>query len=46
MLGPGERIPNDVRIWSSDGEQTTLGVALSGPGLVLLCFYPYDWSST
>lgn len=46
MLGPGERIPTDARVWPSGGEPTTLGEAVSGPGHVLLCFYPYDWSST
>lgn len=44
MLQPGDRIPAGAVIWSPAGEPTTIGESLAGPGLVLLCFYPFDWS--
>ena len=46
MLGPGDTIPT-ARVWTAPGEEpVTLAVALDGDGLVLLCFYPFDWSTT
>ena len=46
MLGPGDRIP-DVHVWRAPGEEAVpLRDALSGDGLALLCFYPFDWSPT
>lgn len=46
MLEPGSRVP-DARIWAETGaEAVTLREALAGESLVLLCFYPFDWSTT
>jgi hypothetical protein len=45
MLAPGEAVP-DVQVWAAPREGS---VALSdavGDGLVLLCFYLWDWSPT
>ena len=45
MLGPGDIVP-DARVWTApEAEPTQLRDAL-GAGLVLLCFYPFDWSPT
>jgi len=47
MLGPGDGIPAAARVWVAIGEgPTPLNEALAGDGLVLLCFYPFDWSTT
>jgi peroxiredoxin len=44
VLQPGDRIP-DVRVWSAPREDpVALAAAIAGDGLVLLCFYPFDWS--
>ena len=44
MLRPGEAIP-DATVWPGALEEPlTLGEAIAGGGLVLLCFYPFDWS--
>ena len=45
MLQAGDRVP-EARVWAAPREDaTTLGEAL-GDGLVLLCFYLWDWSPT
>ena len=44
MLRPGEAIP-DATVWVGALEEPlTLGEAIAGDGLVLLCFYTFDWS--
>jgi len=44
-LEPGDRVP-DVHVWAAPRETSApLGEAL-GDGLVLLCFYLWDWSPT
>jgi peroxiredoxin len=46
MLEAGDRVP-DARVWSAPREGSVqLRDALAGEGLVLLCFYPFDWSPT
>ncbi len=46
MLGPGDSLP-DARVWDAPrAEPRPLGDALAGDGLVLLCFYTFDWSTT
>jgi peroxiredoxin len=45
MLGPGDRVP-DVRVWTAPGEEAHPLTEVLGPGLALLCFYPFDWSPT
>ncbi len=46
MLERGDRIP-DARVWAAPGEApVTLHEALAGEGMALLCFYPFDWSTT
>jgi peroxiredoxin len=46
MLQPGDRIP-DAPVWTAPREgPTKLREALAGPGMALLCFYPFDWSPT
>jgi hypothetical protein len=45
MLRPGDAVP-DARVWAAPGDEPAqLRVAL-GDGLVLLCFYLFDWSPT
>jgi hypothetical protein len=45
MLEPGSAIP-EARVWAAPREGSEqLAVAL-GNGLVLLCFYVFDWSPT
>ena len=45
MLKPGDSVP-DARVWTTIGaEPTSLRDSL-GDGLVLLCFYLFDWSPT
>ena len=47
MLSPGDSIPAAARVWAAIGEKPTpLDEALAGDGCVLLCFYPFDWSTT
>ena len=47
MLASDDRIPAAVLVWTAPGEEPlTLGEALAGEDLVLLCFYPFDWSTT
>lgn len=46
MLGAGDRVP-DANVWAAAGEgPLPLREALAGPGLALVCFYPFDWSPT
>lgn len=46
MLEPGDRIP-EARVWVETGAgPVMLQDALAGEELVLLCFYPFDWSTT
>jgi peroxiredoxin len=46
MLGPGDRIPT-AQVWRAPREDPVdLAEALTGDGLALLCFYPFDWSPT
>ena len=45
MLEPGDRIP-EARVWRAPREDaTSLLDATAGDGLVLLCFYFFDWST-
>jgi hypothetical protein len=45
MLQPGDPIP-DAQVWGAPREDaTTLAEAIAGDGLVLLCFYVFDWST-
>jgi len=47
MLASGDSIPAAARVWAAIGEgPTPLHEALTGDGFVLLCFYPFDWSTT
>jgi peroxiredoxin len=47
VLGAGDRVPEAARVWATTGAgPVSLGEALAGQGLVLLCFYPFDWSTT
>jgi hypothetical protein len=44
MLAPGDRIPHAL-LWTAPREDAVeLSAALAGDGLVLLCFYVFDWS--
>jgi hypothetical protein len=44
MLGAGDRVP-EARVWTAPREDAVaLREALAGDGLVLLCFYVFDWS--
>ena len=46
MLEPGDHIP-EARIWVGTGVgPVMLNDALAGDEFVLLCFYPFDWSTT
>jgi peroxiredoxin len=45
MLGPGDPVP-DVEVWTEPGQSPERLRAILGPGLTLLCFYPFDWSPT
>ncbi len=45
MLQPGDRIP-EAQVWGAPREDgTSLVDAIAGDGLVLLCFYVFDWST-
>jgi hypothetical protein len=45
MLGPGAEIPA-ARVWRAPREEPVeLQEAIAGEGLVLLCFYVFDWSA-
>jgi hypothetical protein len=45
MLAQDARIPS-ARVWITPGEEgVELRDAIAGEGLVLLCFYVFDWSA-
>jgi len=45
MLEPGDRIP-EAQVWVDPREEgVPLADAIAGEGLVLLCFYVFDWST-
>jgi hypothetical protein len=47
VIDAGAAVPVDARVWNAPGtEPVTLGDVLAGESLALLCFYPFDWSST
>lgn len=47
MLASGDRIPAAAPVWAAPSEEPiTVGEALAGKHVVLLCFYPFDWSTT
>ena len=44
MLLAGDRIP-EARVWQAPRQEpVSLGEAIAGDGLALLCFYVFDWS--
>lgn len=45
MLGPGDRIPLDVEVWTGPQERVPLARLLED-GPMLLVFYLFDWSAT
>jgi hypothetical protein len=46
MLPVGASLP-DAPLWVGALEApVTVGEAIAGDGLALLCFYPFDWSGT
>ena len=45
MLGPGETAPN-AQVWAAPREDPVRLADVLGDGLVLLCFYVWDWSPT
>ena len=45
MLGAGDTIPLEARVWTTPQESATLG-ELVAEGPLLLVFYLFDWSST
>jgi hypothetical protein len=46
MLEPGDGIP-EARVWAEPRKRAvSLREAIAGDGLVLLCFYLWDWSPT
>ena len=45
MLGPGDAVP-DVQVWAAARENSVPLSTVLGDGLVLLCFYLWDWSPT
>jgi hypothetical protein len=45
MLQPGSAIP-DARAWAAPREGPEQLATALGSGLVLLCFYLFDWSPT
>ena len=46
MLAPGDRYPGNARVWTAPREDAVSLAAALGDGLVLLCFYLWDWSPT
>jgi hypothetical protein len=45
VLQPGDRIP-EAHVWRAPRDDgTSLLDAVAGEGLVLLCFYVFDWST-
>lgn len=45
MLGPGAAVPQ-ARVWTAPGEDPSPLREVLGNGLLLLCFYLFDWSPT
>ena len=45
MLETGESVP-DARVWAAPREESVALREALGDGLVLLCFYLWDWSPT
>ena len=45
MLEPGDTVPN-ARIWATPRDEPVQLPEALGDGLVLLCFYLFDWSPT
>jgi peroxiredoxin len=45
MLAAGDYVP-DARVWAAPGDEPIQLRNAVGTGLVLLCFYPFDWSPT
>jgi len=45
VLQAGDRVP-DVMVWADIREEARPLRQVLGAGLVLLCFYVYDWSPT
>jgi peroxiredoxin len=45
MLEPGDTVP-DAWVWTAPNERAVQLRDALGEGLVLLCFYPFDWSPT
>ena len=45
MLEPGDAAP-DARVWAAPREGSVPLADALGDGLVLLCFYLWDWSPT
>ena len=45
VLGPGDPVP-DIGVWAAPREAARPLHELIGSGLVLLCFYLWDWSPT
>ena len=45
MLKPGDTVP-EAQVWTAPrADPVTLLDAVRGDGLVLLCFYVFDWST-
>ena len=45
MLAAGDRVP-PARVWTAPREAAVQLAEALGDGLVLLCFYLWDWSPT
>jgi transglutaminase-like putative cysteine protease len=45
MLGPGDPVPR-ARVWVGPGQDPEDLADVVGDGVVLLCFYLFDWSPT
>jgi len=45
VLEPGDALP-DARVWRASSEDAVALSEVVGRGLVLLCFYLWDWSPT
>jgi glutaredoxin-dependent peroxiredoxin len=46
MLEAGALVPGTARVWRAPREDAVSLTEALGPGLVLLCFYVFDWSPT
>jgi hypothetical protein len=46
MLGSGDLVPDDVRVWTAPREEPRQLREVLGAGLSLLCFYLFDFSPT